>query len=226
LLRQLGPKLGVGALLLQAVESINAYREAVGLLRADEIVSCGRLLADVHRRGRWVYVFGNGGSASTASHLAVDLGKNTVNGPGPRIRVMSLADNSAWLTAVSNDRDYADCFVEPLRNYLDADDVVIGISASGNSENMVRAFEYARSVGARSIALVGFDGGKLATLADQRVWVDSHDYGVVESLHLMVAHMWVRMLTVDQPSVANGTCEGLRRGDLSSAVTQPAYRAR
>jgi len=212
-------------LLLQAVEQINAYREAVGLLRADEIESSGRLLADVHRRGRWVYVFGNGGSASTASHLAVDLGKNTVNGPGPRLRVMSLADNSAWLTAVSNDRDYADCFVEPLRNYLDADDVVIGISASGNSENMVRAFEYACAVGARSIAMVGFDGGRLATLADQRVWVESHDYGIVESLHLMVVHMWVRMLTVDRSGVGDGIRDVLRTGGLSSVVTQPAYPA-
>ena len=182
----------------QAAEYLDEVLATTALLRAEEVASGCQLLADAIRNERGVYICGNGGSASTASHLAVDLGKNLHTGTGRRVRVISLTDNVPWLTALANDLGYAECFVEQLRNYLQPDDLVIGISASGDSENVVRAFEYARDLGAQLLALIGFDGGRLAQLAPRRVWVDSYDYGIVESAHLIVAHAWVRMLSADR----------------------------
>ena len=115
------------------------------------------------------------------------------------MRVVSLTDNVPWLTALANDLEYANCFAEQLRNYLQPEDLVIGISASGDSENIVRAFTLARDCGAHRLALIGFSGGRLAGLATARVWVDSQDYGVVESLHVIVVHAWVRLLASRQP---------------------------
>lgn len=144
-------------------------------------------------RGGSVYVFGNGGSAATASHLAVDLGRN-VRVSDRHLRVYALNDNVPWLTAVSNDQHFDECFAEPLRRYLTARDMVIGISASGASENVIRGFEVARDRGAVRLALIGFDGGRLAGLASHSIWVDSRDYGVVESVHLAAVHGLVRAL--------------------------------
>lgn len=177
----------------RVLEYLDDMQSATALLRVEEIGAGYRLLADARSNGRGVYICGNGGSASTASHMAVDLGKN-VRGGGNRMRVVSLTDNVPWLTAVANDQSYADCFAEQLRNYLQPDDLVIGISASGDSDNVVRAFELSRRCGAHRLALIGFDGGRIARLATTRIWVDSHDYGIVESVHLLVVHVLVRML--------------------------------
>lgn len=174
---------------------LQAMQTATALLRPSEVEAAYSLLLRAFRDGRGVYVCGNGGSASTASHMAVDLGKNIPTGSGRRMRVVSLTDNVAWLTAVSNDRCYEDCFVEQLINYIQPNDLLIGISASGDSENMVRAFELAKRVGADRLAMIGFDGGRLVKLANSRIWVDSHDYGIVESVHLFVVHLLVRMLS-------------------------------
>ncbi|MBU0717428.1 MAG: SIS domain-containing protein [Planctomycetes bacterium] len=184
----------------RAVDYLGDIREAASLLRVEEIEAGAALLAEALHDGRGVYICGNGGSASTASHLAVDLGKNLVTGPGKRMHVVSLTDNVPWLTALANDAGYADCFAEQLRNYLQPNDVLVGISASGDSENVVRAFELARAAGASRLALIGFDGGRLKQLATRSVWVPSHDYGIVESIHLMVAHIWVRMLDHEAPA--------------------------
>lgn len=175
-------------------EHLNAMKAVIALLRIEEIEAGAHLLSEALRHGRAVYICGNGGSASTASHLAVDLGKNVRPSTGSRMRVASLTDNVPWLTAVANDQGYADCFAEQLRNYLQPGDLVIGISASGDSDNVVRAFEFARDTGADRLALIGFDGGRLARLATNRIWVDSYDYGIVESVHLLVAHVLVAIL--------------------------------
>lgn len=174
---------------------LQAMQTATALLRPSEVEAAYSLLLRAFRHRRGVYLCGNGGSASTASHMAVDLGKNIPTGSGRRMRVVSLTDNVAWLTAVSNDRCYEDCFVEQLINYLQPDDLLIGISASGDSENMVRVFELAKRTGADRLAMIGFDGGRLVKLANARIWVDSHDYGIVESVHLFVVHLLVRMLS-------------------------------
>lgn len=170
-------------------------QSATALLRPREIEAAYSLLLRALKEGRSVYLCGNGGSASTASHMAVDLGKNIPTGSGPRMRVLSLTDNVAWLTALANDLSYDDCFAEQLINYIKPNDLLIGISASGDSENVVRAFELAKGVGADRLAMIGFDGGRLVNLSTARIWIDSHDYGIVESVHLFITHLLVRMLS-------------------------------
>lgn len=184
----------------QAGQYIHEMQSAMGQLRMDEIVSAGVLLADVLKNEGCVYCCGNGGSASSASHLAADLGKNARHPSGARLRTVSLTDNVSWLTAVSNDICFEDCFAEQLRDRLEPNDLLIGISASGDSENLVRAFQLARHVGAPRIAMIGFDGGRLARLATTRVWVDSHDYGIVESIHLFIVHLLVNQLVSSMSS--------------------------
>jgi D-sedoheptulose 7-phosphate isomerase len=142
---------------------------------------------------RAVYIIGNGGSAATASHMACDLAKN-VYPPTPtdsvrRFRVSSLTDNVALITALANDCGYDRVFAEQLANVLQPGDLVVAISASGNSPNVLEALALARRRGARTAALLGFDGGHAKGLVDVAVVVESHDYGHVEDLHLMLNHL-------------------------------------
>ena len=178
----------------RAGRHIADMQRVIASLREEELERAYGLLADAFHQDCGIYLCGNGGSASTASHLAVDLGRAMHGREGRRVRVVSLTDNVPWITAVSNDESFANCFVDQLRNYLRPGDVLIGISASGDSENVVRAFQYARDAAAGRIALVGFDGGRLARLATHCIWVDSYDYGVVESAHLFVGHLLTNIL--------------------------------
>ena len=142
-----------------------------------------------------IFVIGNGGSASTASHIACDLGKGTSVPGKPRFRVISLTDNVATMTAWSNDVSYEDVFIEQLKNLVNPGDVVIGISASGNSENVIRAMRYASEIGCKTVGWSGFGGGKLAEICDVNVVVDSNLYGPVEDVHLIlnhILHTWIR----------------------------------
>jgi D-sedoheptulose 7-phosphate isomerase len=143
---------------------------------------------------RTVFVFGNGGSASTASHLACDMGKGTAIHGQRRLRVVSLADNAALLTAWANDTSYEMVFKEQLENLLQPGDVVIAISASGNSPNVVRAVEYAKERGAVTIGFIGFGGGKLKKLVDLDITVSSRNYGQVEDYHLTLNHTFSQYL--------------------------------
>ncbi len=147
------------------------------------------LLMDAYRHGRKFFILGNGGSASTASHMACDFGKGTVIPGKPRLRVISLSDNMALLSAWANDASYEVVFKEQLENLLEPGDVVLGISASGNSPNVLRAMEYAKQHGAVTIAFVGFGGGKLKGLVDVDITVSSKNYGQVEDLHLTLNHI-------------------------------------
>ncbi len=170
----------------------NEMQSALGLLRLEEIDSAAAALGVALREGRSVFAFGNGGSAATASHFVVDLGKLAREIAGCRMRAVSLVDNAPWMTAVANDLCFEECFAEPLRVMARPGDVVVGISASGDSENMVRAFSVARDVGAVRLALVGFSGGRMADMATHRVWVESDDYGVVETAHVFIIHAMIR----------------------------------
>lgn len=134
-------------------------------------------------------MLGNGGSACSASHWAVDFGKGVNVGEMQRFQVTSLADNVGWITALSNDIEYAEMFREQLRNTLSAGDLVIGLSVSGNSENIVRAFEYARKAGAKTIALIGDGESRMRQLADAALVIPSNDYGIVEDVHMFVNHV-------------------------------------
>lgn len=168
---------------------LSELKTVLDALPRDTIEQIARTLLDAHERDAQVFVVGNGGSASTASHWACDLGKGTAVEGKRRLRLISLTDNVAVMTAWSNDASYADVFAEQLKNLLNPGDVVIGISASGNSENVLRAIRYALDMGATTVGLSGFGGGKLAALADISLVAESFDYGQVEDAHLIVDHI-------------------------------------
>lgn len=138
--------------------------------------------------GRQIFIVGNGGSASTASHMMNDLSKFTRCEGRPRIRAIALTDNVPLMTAYANDQSYDDVFVEQLRTLMREGDVLVAISGSGNSPNVVRAVEYARGHGARAIGLCGYPGGRLAELADLRVIVPATHIGQQEDGHLVLNH--------------------------------------
>ncbi len=153
------------------------------------------LVMEAYQADRQIFIIGNGGSASTAAHVANDLSKGTSLPGVRRFRAISLTDNVATMTAWSNDVSYDDVFVEQLRNLINPGDLVIGISASGNSENVLRAIRHANAMGCKTIGWIGFGGGKLKQIADISVVVDSDDYGPVEDVHLILNHIhhaWIR----------------------------------
>lgn len=164
-----------------------------------QVARAAEMLQEARRRGSRIYIFGNGGSAVTASHFAVDLAKGTAapNPETPRFRAISLSENIAVLTAVGNDYSYEEIFEEQLRGVVEPGDVAIGISASGNSPNVLRAVQYAREHGASTLGLVGFGGGKLAGLADLALVVSPRNYGLSEEAHLILIHILTQYLKND-----------------------------
>jgi D-sedoheptulose 7-phosphate isomerase len=172
-----------------ASEYISAFEKILETLDLDAIERLVQRLRKVRDDGGTVYIAGNGGSAATATHWVNDLGKATKRSGQRSMRVMSLADNSSWLTALGNDEGYERVFSGQLENFARAGDVLILISASGNSPNLVDAAECARSHGVAVFALLGFDGGALRTLADDGVWVETDvgEYGLTETAHSLVA---------------------------------------
>lgn len=139
--------------------------------------------------GRHIFVCGNGGSASTASHFACDVIKGASFQRDRRFRILALTDSLPTLTAYSNDVSYDCVFIEQLKNFAQPGDVVMAISGSGNSPNVLRAVEYANSIGCRTIALTGRDGGKLGPLAQLEIRVPVPHMGRIEDAHLTVCHM-------------------------------------
>ena len=192
------------------------FNEAVRRVSLDEINRANHALLDAFERGSWVFVAGNGGSASLASHLACDLEK-TVSGKDPRsakkrFRVQSLVDNVARLTAWANDETYDCVFSEPLRNQASTNDVLVVVTASGNSPNVLAALETARDMGLVTIGCLGFDGGKAAALCDVPLLVPVFDYGIVEGAHGVIAHLMTSWLTraVDTMRLRTATEGGAR----------------
>ena len=147
-----------------------------------------------------VILFGNGGSASLASHFASDLGRTTIESGRPRLRAMALTDNVPLITAWANDAGYATIFVEQLANLMEPGDLVIAISASGNSENVLRGVEYARLGGAMTVAWTGRTGGRLKALAHRCLSVDTDDVEQIEDAHAVLHHVVVRALAQGGPA--------------------------
>ena len=167
----------------------DAVQEAIEMLRA------------TRDSGGTVFIAGNGGSAATASHWVNDLGKATKRSGRQPIRVMGLTDNVSWMTALGNDEGYERIFAGQMENFAKPGDLLIVISASGNSLNLVRAVELAREKKVASIGMVGFDGGKLKNLVDQPLWVRSEKgaYELVEDVHSAICHAITRYLVDDRP---------------------------
>jgi D-sedoheptulose 7-phosphate isomerase len=148
---------------------------------------------------RRIFVFGNGGSASTASHFAADLGKNTVRSHMPRFQISCLNDNIAIFSAYANDEGYECVFAEPLLSHSAAGDVAIAISASGNSPNILRAVRVANEQGLTTIGFAGMNGGKLAEMARHSIVVPSQSYEHIEDVHMMLCHALVAAIKQRHP---------------------------
>jgi D-sedoheptulose 7-phosphate isomerase len=164
-------------------------------LPKDDIDRIADTLVRAYDSGRTVYLCGNGGSASLASHFACDLGKGTAycNG-GKRFRAIALTDNLPTLTAWANDSSYEDVFSEQLKNFVQAGDVALAISGSGNSKNVLNALQVAQEAGATTIGISGFQGGEMKSLCDICVIVPSNNMQIIEDLHVAMAHSIFRIV--------------------------------
>ncbi len=157
-------------------------------------------IVNAYKNEKTIYIAGNGGSAATASHYKVDLGFFVRYFKKKRIKVQSLTDQSPLMTAIGNDNSYEEVFTQQMQDYFGEGDVLIAISASGNSMNVVKAAEYATELGGKSIGLVGFEGGKLKDACDICLFTPNPkgDYGPIEDLHMIICHMLVSYLREDE----------------------------
>lgn len=160
---------------------------------AEDFEKVTNILLDAWENDKQVFIFGNGGSASTASHFACDLGKGTLTNiydmTEKRFKVISLNDNISMFTALANDLHYDDVFAQQLRHLLREGDIVIGISASGNSPNVVNAIKLAKGMNAKTIGFIGFDGGKMKALCDVTLHFPEKNYQRCEDAHLIFEHL-------------------------------------
>jgi D-sedoheptulose 7-phosphate isomerase len=171
-----------------ATRYLNNLATVLGLVPREPLAVAIDLLLEARSTGRRVFVMGNGGSAATASHFVCDLIK-TARVPGLRpLRVCALTDNTPLLTAWANDASYECVFAEQVTALAEPDDLIIAISASGNSPNILAALQAATAQGARTIGLVGFDGGRALGLVEVAIHVPCHDYGLVEDAHAAIGH--------------------------------------
>lgn len=168
---------------------IDQIKDTLDRLPWEAIQATIAVLQEARLNDRQVFIMGNGGSAATASHFACDLGKGTLMPGYPRFRVIALTDNMPLFSALANDFGYDRVFVEQLASLVQPKDVVIGISGSGNSPNVLNAIFFARQVGATTIGMTGFDGGRLKELVDICILVPNHCMEQVEDLHLMLEHL-------------------------------------
>ena len=178
--------------------------DALKKIDRESVESALKLLLDVYEEGRTVFLFGNGGSAANASHLHCDLTKSVSYGRKKRFTAVCLNESVPAMMAYANDFGWDEIFVGPLENSIKTGDLAIGFSCSGNSLNVVKALEYARSAGARTIALCGKDGGKIKQIADVSLHVESNDIKVVENIHLILCHC-IKELLVETLNISTAT---------------------
>jgi D-sedoheptulose 7-phosphate isomerase len=172
--------------------SVSSYLEqlssTIEKLPVQSIDRLADIFLSAYHSGRTIFLFGNGGSASLASHMTCDLGKGTAPNAGQRLRAVALTDNVALITAWANDTRYEEIFAQQLENLLQPGDVAFAISGSGNSPNVLAALSFARQAGAVTAGITGFEGGKMKSLCDVCVIVPSDNMQIIEDLHLSIAH--------------------------------------
>jgi D-sedoheptulose 7-phosphate isomerase len=176
----------------QYMSRLEAALQSVDL---DAVESVVNVLAAARRNGRQVFTCGNGASAALASHFAADLAKMASPG-SPRFRAVALTDNVPLITAWANDSGYTEVFSRQLANLLLEGDVLVAISCSGNSENVIAALEAARARGGETIGLLGFDGGSAKPLVDHVIWCGNSHYGIVEDVHYVMCHIIANFLSL------------------------------
>lgn len=174
---------------------LDGYKKNVGELVSkiddEKLIKIINVLEKGRRNNKRIFICGNGGSATTANHFVCDFGKNAVKGDTGRIKIISLCDNLATITAYGNDFGYETIFEERLKNLMEDGDILIAISASGNSKNILNGVNYAKKRNGYVISMTGFDGGKLKGLSDININIDSDIIEQVEDVHLMLEHMIV-----------------------------------
>ncbi|MGD0854221.1 MAG: SIS domain-containing protein [Dehalococcoidia bacterium] len=178
-------------------EYLEEIRKLLDLIEADLTGQIGKLaiiLAEARQARKTIFIVGNGGSAATASHFAGDLSKLTIAEGFTRFKAIALTDNTPSLLAWANDVNYEEIFVGQLRNLLEPGDIVIGISASGNSMNVIKAIEYANKNGAFTIGFCGYDGGKLLKCARESILVPCTHMPRVEDIHMLMCHLLASLL--------------------------------
>ena len=180
-----------------AEEYIARLKDVLDATDAEAFDRMVRMILDAYARRAQIFVMGNGGSGATASHLACDINKGCCIDLELKFRMLCLNDNIPTMLALANDLSYEAVFEEQLKNFLNPGDLVIGISGSGNSENVLRAIAHAAANGAKTIGWCGFGGGKLAHRVDLALVVRSHDMQQVEDAHMVVAHMLMQALHAD-----------------------------
>jgi D-sedoheptulose 7-phosphate isomerase len=168
---------------------VRAQKAALDSIPVAQVASLIQTLRQALAEDRQIFVFGNGGSAANSSHFATDLGKGASDKMGKRFRVLSLNDNVSWMTAIGNDYAYEDLYLRQLQNYANPGDVVMSLSVSGNSPNCVKALDWAKGHGCRTIALVGGKRGRMAEIAEQVVVINDTHYGRVEDAQMGICHM-------------------------------------
>lgn len=180
------------------IENIQTYLDQVSKLVTEippgKINRITEIILDCYKNGNTVFIFGNGGGSSTATHFACDLAKGTATPGMPRFKALSLAENMALLTAWANDTDYTNTFGEQLKNFVREGDVVIGLSGSGMSPNVINAFHIANNANATSVLFSGFNGGKAASIAAESIVVPSDDMQQIEDIHMMLSHVIFRCI--------------------------------
>ncbi|MBI3564662.1 MAG: SIS domain-containing protein [Elusimicrobia bacterium] len=178
---------------LSAADFARWYRDRAleqwNALDLDALARLAAVVEEAQAKGRFVWVCGNGGSAATSAHVGCDFGK-TASKPGAKpLKCVSLSDNTAFMTAIGNDLSFDETFSRQLENVVAAGDVVILITGSGNSPNLLKAAAAAKARGAKVVGLLGFDGGKLKGLCDESLLIPSDQYGVIEDMHMSIAHI-------------------------------------
>ncbi len=172
--------------------------EEIKANNADFFDKLATIFIEARADNRKIFFCGNGGSASTASHFTSDLAKGTIVEGVPRFKVLSLADNIPQMLAWGNDSCYEDIFVEQLKNLMEPGDVVVGISGSGNSENVLRAISYASENDGATVGITGFDGGKIKDMVDLCLIVPVHNMQKTEDIHMLVDHLTTLMLKEEE----------------------------
>jgi D-sedoheptulose 7-phosphate isomerase len=168
---------------------IQAQKAALGAIPLHQVKELVNLFRQAWEEDRQIFAFGNGGSAANASHFITDLSKGASDKLSKRFRGLSLNDNTAWLTALGNDYSYEDIFVRQLMNFAQPGDLILVMSVSGNSPNLVKAVEWAKQNNVYTIALVGSNRGQMGNLADLVIAIDSGHYGRVEDAHMTICHL-------------------------------------
>ena len=188
---------------------IGAQKAVLDAVPLDSVAQIVKTLQRAAEEDRQIFVFGNGGSAANASHFSCDLGKGASDQWGRRFRVISLNENASWMTALANDYAYEDVFAGQLMSLARPGDIVLTMSVSGDSPNLVKAVEWANQHGLHTIALVGANRGRLAELADRVIVIDSRHYGRVEDAHMGICHLIAYAFMELPPEAINSVQETL-----------------